>query len=283
MTGVVFAQYRDEDYLAVCDFLIELNRRDRAHINWNWARFEWMIEHPEFDKSARSAFGLWRSGERIVGAAIYDMYFGEAFCGVLPGFEALYGEVLDYACRELKDDSGLGIAVCDDCAWEISALTKAGFRRAEQTETIMARRLDSIPSPVLPAGLSLREIDHASDADGLALQWLLWQGFDHGDDYAEFERSLPDKRLSLAAVDDRGEGAAYCCLWYMPGTDYAYVEPVAAIPVWRGKGVAKALLYEAMRRAHALGAERAYVISDQVFYQKIGFETDKHFTFYWKA
>ena len=193
MRGVDFAHYRDEDYLAVCDFLIELNKQERMHINWNWARFEWMIEHPEFDKSKRSVFGLWRSERRIVAAAIYDMYFGEAFCGVLPGYEALYPEVLDYAWRELKDDSGLGIAVCDDCAWEITALTKAGFHPAEQTETIMVRPLDGALSPSLPAGLTLREIDHAVDEDGLALQWLLWQGFDHGDDRAEFERSLGPK------------------------------------------------------------------------------------------
>ena len=41
--------YRDEDYETVCDFLIELNRKDRTHINWNWARFEWMMEHPEYE------------------------------------------------------------------------------------------------------------------------------------------------------------------------------------------------------------------------------------------
>ena len=56
-----FRGYRDEDYEAVCDFLIELNRKDRTHINWNWARFEWMMEHPEFDKSASSSIGLWWS------------------------------------------------------------------------------------------------------------------------------------------------------------------------------------------------------------------------------
>ena len=56
---VSFRTYRDEDYEAVCDFLIELNRKDRTHINWNWARFEWMMEHPEFDKSLRSSIGLW--------------------------------------------------------------------------------------------------------------------------------------------------------------------------------------------------------------------------------
>ena len=41
-----FQHYRDEDYEAVCDFLIELNRQDKTHVNWNLARFEWMAEHP---------------------------------------------------------------------------------------------------------------------------------------------------------------------------------------------------------------------------------------------
>ncbi len=77
-------QYTDADYQAVCDFLIAQNRDDRTHINWNWARFEWMYEHPYFAKDMRNAIGLWFDGDRVVGAAIYDMYFGEAFAGVLP-------------------------------------------------------------------------------------------------------------------------------------------------------------------------------------------------------
>ncbi|MBQ6036454.1 MAG: hypothetical protein IJL43_04000, partial [Lachnospiraceae bacterium] len=54
LPGIGFRGYRDEDYEAVCGFLIELNQKDRTHINWNWARFEWMMEHPEFDRGARS-------------------------------------------------------------------------------------------------------------------------------------------------------------------------------------------------------------------------------------
>ncbi|MDO5138053.1 MAG: GNAT family N-acetyltransferase, partial [Oscillospiraceae bacterium] len=77
-----FRHFKNEDYEAVCEFLIELNRNSKDHINWNWARFEWMYEHPEFDKSSIGSIGLWTDSDRIVGAAIYDMYFGEAFCGV---------------------------------------------------------------------------------------------------------------------------------------------------------------------------------------------------------
>jgi len=101
----------------------DLSGYDR--INWNWARFEWMMEHPEFDKSTISSIGLWWEQEGIVGAAIYDMYFGEAFCATLSKYEAIYPEILDYAFRTLRDDAGVGIAICDKSKEEIEALMRA--------------------------------------------------------------------------------------------------------------------------------------------------------------
>ena len=96
--GVIeFKHYREQDYQAVCDFLISLNEPDKRYINWNWARFEWMYEHPEFDKDLIEHIGLWWEHDRVVGAAIYDMYFGEAFCGVLPEYKDLYADILVYA------------------------------------------------------------------------------------------------------------------------------------------------------------------------------------------
>lgn len=53
--------------------------------------------------------------------------------------------------------------------------------------------------------------------------------------------------------------------------DTAYVEPVATVPEHRKRGLAKTVVYEACSRAHALGAKRAIVLSDQAFYFRIGF------------
>lgn len=286
-----FRRYKNEDYEAVCAFLIEKNRCDRTHVNWNWARFEWMAEHPEFDKSLISSIGLWiEDGDKVVGAAIYDMYFGEAFCGVLPGYEALYPEVLDYAWRALKDGAGIGIAICDDDPAEIETAQALGFSRADQTETVMKLDLDKPLRAELPEGFHFAEMDQEKDV--FALQWLLWQGFDHGTDRAEFEaaeqivpRIRPhfNRHLSVAAVNDAGEPVSCCCLWFHAGTDYTYVEPVCTVPSCRRKGVAKAVIYEALNRAKALGAQQAYVISDQAFYEKLGFRKDQHYTFYWKT
>ena len=284
-----FRHFSDEDYEAVCDFLIALNRTDRRHINWNWARFEWMYEHPEFDKSLRSSIGLWTEDGRVVGAAIYDMYFGEAFCGALPAYADLYPEILTFAYRELKDDDGLAIAIEDGSAAEIEEAERQGFVRTEQSETIMKLDLDRKPVYALPEGLSLKSPHPVEDA--YAVQWLFWQGFDHGGDRAEFERTetiRPQVRrhfvqeLSVCAANAEGELVACCCLWMHPDTDYAYVEPVCTIPSYRGKGAARAVIYEALNRARERGAKTAYVISDMEFYRKLGFEETSHHTFYRK-
>ena len=284
-----FRTYREEDYEAVCAFLIALNETDRKHIHWNWARFEWMYEHPECDKSLLGTIGLWFDGDAVVGAAIYDMYFGEAFCAALPAYQALYPEILTYAYGALKDDAGLAIAIADDCPQEIEAAKQLGFAPIEQTETVLSIDLNRIVPAALPEGLHIEEPDPIRDAE--ALQWLFWQGFDHGTDRAEFAREeqiVPQVRrhlnphLGLAAVDSTGAYAAFCCLWYDSRTDYAYVEPVCTIPSYRNRGVAKALLTEAMHRAHALGAKTAYVISDQEFYRRLGFTFERHYTFYRK-
>lgn len=285
-----FKRFCDADYEAVCNFLIERNRTDRTHINWNWARFEWMYEHPEFDKGARDAIGLWLDGGRVVGTAIYDMYFGEAFCGVLPEYAALYPEVLAYAYDALKDENGLAVAICDANAAEIETAKRAGFLPIDQTETIMETDLGKLRLASLPQGFTLVEPDPVKNA--YELQWLFWQGFDHGEDRAEFERAeaiVPRVRkhmrreLGLAAVDETGEYAAFCCLWFDEKTDYAYVEPFCTVPRHRGKGLAKALLCEALNRAKALGAKTAYVISDMPFYENLGFRKTFRFGFYRKA
>ena len=88
--------------------------------------------------------------------------------------------------------------------------------------------------------------------------------------------------LSLVAVAPDGEYAACCGLWYHDLTDYAYVEPVCTVPSCRKKGLARALLSEALNRAEKLGAKKAYVISDLPFYQDLGFQKDHHYSFYRK-
>lgn len=281
--------YSHQNYEALCQFLRDVNRDSRMHINWNWARLEWMIAHPEFDADSAQSMGLWWDGGRIVAAALYDMYFGEGFCGVLPGYETLCPSVLSYAWEHLRDENGFGLAVCDGDEAGQAAVRAAGFEPAEQDETIMAISLDEPLEYTLPEGFRMEDFDPAAEPE--RFQWILWRGFDHGTDRQEFLREdviRPQLRphlkreLSVAAVDEGGETGAYCCVWCDEATDYAYVEPVCTSPDCRGKGLGRAVVYEALNRAGRLGAKTAYVISDQVFYEKLGFAKVSHFTFYWK-
>ena len=159
----------------------------------------------------------------------------------------------------LKEEYGIEPAAA---AVAVAAAPAEVAAPAEQTETVMKLELDRMIPGKLSEGFRFAELDPAKEA--YAFQWLLWQGFDHGDDRAEFEREDPiipqirrhfDPALSIAAVDQAGEKLAYCCLWYQQGTDYAYVEPVCTVPAARGKGLARAVLLEALNRAKKLGAE----------------------------
>lgn len=283
-----FEHYTQADYQAVCDFLITLNQQEQTHINWNWARWEWMYAHPYCDRSVLNTIGLWKDKGSVVGAAIYDLYHGEAFCATLDGYEELLPEILDYAHRSLRDENGLGIAVNDTDIPMQKLLTGLGYVKAEQTETILCRDLTQEMDYKLPNGFAIREIHFPED--NLAYQTVIWKGFDHEGDQPELEKMLNNKvlpphrepKLCLAVVDGAGEFAAHCTCWYDERTDYAYVEPVCTIPKYRGTGLGKAVVLEALSRCRIMGAKEAFVISEQEFYRKLGFVSHSHYMFYWK-
>ena len=83
MNMIRFEKYNEKYYQQVCDFLIEINKENDYHNNWNWARFEWMHEHPLTNKELLNEMGLWFDDDHLIGATLIDMFFGEAFVGVL--------------------------------------------------------------------------------------------------------------------------------------------------------------------------------------------------------
>lgn len=248
-----------------------------------------MYFHPYCDRELLDTIGLWKDNGIVVGAAIYDLYYGEAFCAALDGYGGLLPEILEYAKQKLSDGNGLGIAVNDGNSPMRELLIGLGYHKAEQTETLLRCGLERDCIYKLPEGFGIREIHFPEDSP--AYQTAVWKGFDHEGDAEELERMLRydgplhihrNPHLCLAAVDSSGEFAAHCTCWYDDRTDYAYVEPVFTIPKYRGKGLGKAVVLEALNRCRALGAREAFVISDQEFYRKLGFSDYSHYTFYWK-
>lgn len=285
-----FCHYSHADYQNVCDFLVSINRSRKNCINWNWARWEWMYFHPYFDREQLNTIGLWKCGGEVVGAAIYDMYFGEAFCAAADSHKELLPEIYEYALRALSDEDGLAVAVNDGDAETASLLMSMGWQKIDQTESIMCLALDKKHEYALAEGFSIKETDFPEDY--MAYLRVIWKGFDHEGDMEEWERMVNydgpvhahrEPYLSISAVDGSGEFAAHCTCWYDRRTDYAYVEPVCTIPAQRGKGLGRAVVLEALERCRSLGAKQAFVISDQEFYARMGFAPHSHYTFWRKG
>jgi predicted GNAT family N-acyltransferase len=288
---IVFRNFDDSYYEQVCDFLIELSNDDRRHINWNWARWEWMFYHPEFNRDLMDKIGLWYCNDELVGIATYDHYFGEAFFATKQGFEELDKDILEYATTTFSNEKGLGIAVNDKDTHTLDLLRSKKFVENDLTENILELTLDNVSLDyVLLEGIILKNMDIKKDL--FKYQKLLWKGFDHEGPVPVDEITIDKKKrmlsarnmnsfLHIVAENEEGEYVAYCGLWYSQKTDYVYVEPVCTIPEYRQKGLGKAVVLEALKRGRSLGAENSYVISDSSFYKSVGFQQHSHYTFHW--
>ena len=284
-----FERYQKCYYQQVCDFLIEINKGNNYHNNWNWARFEWMHEHSLTKKELLKYMGLWFDDDHLIGAALIDMYFGEAFVGVLENYRHVYHEILNFAFENLKDEEGLGVAFHDDNKEEIQEAIKQGFIKAEAEETDCVIELSKEFSISLPEGFSVETFD--AEKNSQEIEWLFWQGFDHGNDRKVFLKQYKESTgtrphfnpyLCIVIKNKQGELVASASTWYDPRTDYAYVEPVCVIPECRKMGLGKAAVYTAINHARELGAKTAIVNSDQEFYKRLGFTKRNHYSFYWK-
>lgn len=284
-----FEKYQHKYYQDVCDFLIAINEENDDHLNWNWARFEWMYIHPFTNRELLEYMGLWFDDDQIVGATLFDMYFGEAFVGVLKNYQYLYKELLKYAFDNLKDDNGLGIAINDNNEYEINEVIKQGFNKVDAKEVVAEIDLKDDFVIDIPDDFVIEEYD--AQENPLEIEWMVYQGFDNGDDKEAFlknyhaptmKRPHFNKYLCIVIRNKEGEIVASASSWYIKNVNYAYIEPVCVIPSFRKKGLGKAALYYSLNHAKKLGAKRAIVNSDQSFYKRIGFIEKGHYSFFWK-
>ncbi|GAA3107216.1 GNAT family N-acetyltransferase [Streptosporangium carneum] len=140
-------------------------------------------------------------------------------------------------------------------------LLKAGFT-AEETETVMIGLVaDVVAEPVLPAGVTLREVDAPEDLRRIAaMESQVWDA-DMGwlaDDLAVRLAAAPDDLTVLVAeADGRVVSAAW--LAYRPGTEFASLWGGSTLAAWRGRGIYRALVAERARRAFARGVRWLHV------------------------
>ena len=112
--------------------------------------------------------------------------------------------------------------------------------------------------PLLPEGVSLREVTDRRDLDRIAaFERAAWED---GDDHSWIAESLEAERTTdpegLSIVVAEAGGAVVCAGWvrFQRGTDFATLWGGATLPEWRGRGIYRGTV---AHRA-SLAAERGF-------------------------
>lgn len=273
------------DFALAHAFLTELYQPGNADGQWFAPIWEYALWHPWFDAAHADANRLWFEGDQVVAMVCYELYLGEAFFAVRPGYELLFADMLDHAEAHLgsTDDHGgrrLQVYLTDQRPEWLAAVAARGYQRRAEDDRPMCRLAmpEPFPATELPDGYRLTTL--AEDNNLAELHRLLHRGFGHGDEPED--DGLADRRqmqraphyrhdLQVVVVSPVGRFVAYAGMWYDPVNRFGYVEPVCTDPDHRRLGLGTAAVLEGVRRCGLLGADCAYVGSTQPFYQSMGF------------
>lgn len=266
-----------EDYFKVRDFIIRL-----GYSEFTYARWDWMITHGILRVDSIHKIGIWEDKKDIVGVATFDLHLGNAFYLTSPGYEQLKREMLLYSIDNLSDNDELVVVIQDtDKAFQDIA-AEHGFYATEDKESDAIFYLDKTPTDYnLPDGFRITSMKDTYDP--YQYRRVLWKGFNHelngegefifkGMANVDLEMLRPnvDLELKIAVIEPEGNFVSYCGMWYDEKAGFAFIEPVATDPEYRGLGLGKAAVLEGIRRVGEKGAKIAIVGSSQQFYYSIG-------------
>lgn len=267
-----------DDFQKICDFLIRINQNEVVAPNWLWARWVW--QYDSHINTTQSHFGIAEVNGKIVGLTLYDHGLGEAHFCIDMDYEGIKSQLIDFAISNLNLNGEIRLSLPDgDLGYQQSAVLKGFIPTAEKVPTSRIDINDNVYT--LPKGYTIMSFaDKSFDADKYFD--AIWKGFDNKRERTEtemesvknregFDKPYLDPDLRILVVAPNGDYAAHCGMWYIPGSEYAYVEPVFTLPEYRKLGLGKAVVLEGVNRCGKLGAKQAYVLSSQQFYYNIGF------------
>ena len=278
--------YREgDDYWRIRELLrramVANGRRERS---WHVARLDywWWFANADLEHLApEDHLFLWETAGGELAAALCPEGPGQAFLQVdpslrEPGLEEAMVAVAEDRLAVVDEDGRHRLRVYADAgdAALATILARRGFVRIErpdEAETQHRRSLDE-PLPEVPAvsgyeirpmrdGLELLERCYAS---GLAF---------HDDDIAVARANRDDpawyhhiqqaptyrRDLDIVAVGSDGSVAAFCTAWFDDVSRTGYLEPVATVAAHRRRGLARAVILEALHRLQRMGCLVAFV------------------------
>jgi ribosomal protein S18 acetylase RimI-like enzyme len=204
------------------------------------------------------------------------------------GLMRINGETIPKAYAMLGE-STVSATVLDSDPQRISILERNGYSRVDRFHVLYSRSVtaEQIRQPKLDGGLRLR---HATDADLAARvevhrdAWSVWGPSSVTVETYRRLRAAPlyNPELDVVLEDVTGRFLSYCVGWLDPCNEIGHFEPVGCRPDCAGRGYARAVTIEAMRRMQMRGMHTALVGTEsvnepaQMLYKSCGFvEVDR--------
>lgn len=276
------------DFEPVRRFLIEAYEPGRAPRSWLEPRWAYMHYHPLIKGLPLREIGIFEEDGVMVGMINFEHSMAFAYFQARPGFEHIQPVMFEYALdhvggwsRSLEREV-LGLYINEQDATLIDLAKRNEFVHESRWDEPHSRMIldEPVIVPEVPAGFRLQSLEEENDLG--KINAVLWRGFNHEGDPPDDE--IPGREhmqrapgfcrdLTIVAVTPTGDYASFAGMW-VDGNRVAYVEPVATDPEYRRMGLGAAAVLETLRRAADLGAEVAWVGSDQDFYTAIGFTTE---------
>lgn len=224
--------------------------------HFHWGRYDWMMAHPDLNVEMLSKTALFRTvNGKLAGVVTYDVSFDDRWYILhSTSDEILLRQMVAYVTK--TDTSAATIRANLNDAALCKMLENAGFEK-QHSESVLKIDLSRDLSVQLPPGFSLNALD--SEIDNGQWRLVIYHGFDQegvpkepDEEAAEAEKHLEVPEYIKVFVIKDNEYVAHCGMWYNGG-DTAYIEPVVTVPEHRGKGLGRAVVYEAMNRAKERG------------------------------
>jgi GNAT superfamily N-acetyltransferase len=239
-----------------------------------------MISRPVDNEEQRNLIGIWEKEAKIVALATFELTFAEIHICLDPDYRYLFPEIIAYAEEHLSAEGLLHILLPDNDRELQKIAARQGFTPTGEKEPVSVLDIPKYLTITLPEGFGI--VSMADNWDFYQYNRVMWRGFGHEGEPAQEKEDIEWREtmlssphllpeLVLAVVSPQNTYASHCGLWYIPGSDYAYLEPLVTDPAYRQLGLGKAVLLEAARRAAELGAKEVYVCSEQQFYYNLGF------------
>jgi mycothiol synthase len=262
-----------------------------------WGRY--MYEDDAFDPTERIRIWEWPESEIVGFAWLHPP--AEVELNPHPGHHAdraLIAAMLDWADerrRALSTDPKphpLTTSLFADDEATASVLASLDYARNDHPAMLFFTRdlSEPIPAPVVPEGFAIRSLlSEAEYEERVAIHQEVWHPSRVTVGAYRRLRTVEgyEPELDLVAVAPDGAFAAYAILWHDAENRTGEFEPVGARTAYRGRGLAKAVLLEGLRRLRDQGGSVAIVYTPESneaarrLYESVGFRVVNRWV-YWE-